>query len=177
MLERLLLSVGAGRHWRLVKIPSYVSQCREQLSVLTSISYWRKKCHFFLKKHHAGVILQLSVLGCVWSLHHFAVVDALGSLPHPHHQQGQGAQFEDDVVVGLSLSKERGGCEDLGSQIYTGIKRTKSFMLGPFVSCPAHIAINPTMLMWHNFIFPDFFPPFSSLENTGCKGIRALVVL
>lgn len=78
------------------------------------------------------------------------------------------------MVVGLSLSKEEGCCEYLGGQIYRGTKRTESFRLGPLqVLSSEHIAINPTMLMWWNFTFPEFSPLFPSLENTGCKGMRA----
>lgn len=175
MLECLLLSVGAGRHWRLVKTLSHVSRCSEQLSVLAAVSYWRKKCHLFLKKHHTGVTLQLSVLVRVWSLHRFAFVDVLGSLTHPHRQQDQGTQLEDDIVVGLSLSKEVGGCEYLGGQIYRGIKRTESFLLGPpHVLLPwAHCNKSNHAHVVGFHIFPEFSPSFSSLENAGCKGMRA----
>lgn len=138
--------------------------------------YRRKKCHFFSEKnHHSGVILQLFVPVCVWSLHRFAFVDALGSLTHPHRQQDQSTKLEDDMVVGLSLSKDGGGCEHLGGQIYRGIKRTESFLMrSPHVLLPwAHCNKSNHAHVVEFQTFPEFSPPFYSLGNTRCKGMRA----
>lgn len=77
------------------------------------------------------------------------------------------------MVVGLSLSKEGGGCERCGGQICRGVKRTESLLLE---SPREHIVVSPAVLTWWDFTrFVNFLPYF--LPSEGDEGFRCHVAL